>query len=97
MIATRGQLPNNSDLAGLEVHGQVAGDAVVSGGSAALYGQVGGNLTVQQGAQVVVYGQICGDLIVQGQVKLLGWVIGDVIELDGGSFEYLPGSKIGTA
>lgn len=88
------QLPPGSDLSGIELLGQVAGDAVVSQAKAVIRGQISGNLRVASEASVEIYGQIGGDLLVDGTVVVYGWVQGRVTAGPFGSVTRMPGSKV---
>lgn len=95
MLVKTSQLPDNSDLAGIRLFGQVAGNAFVSNGNASIHGQIAGNLTVHAGAHATIFGQVCGDLRIYGVVELHGWVLGKVHEFEGSSITVYPESKIG--
>lgn len=89
------QLPDNSDLAGSELAGQVLGDAFVSSGKAVISGQVRGSLRVNKGSEVQIYGQIMGDLLVEGRAYLHGMVECKALILGDRQLERAPGSRVG--
>lgn len=88
------QLPAGSDLSGIELLGQVAGDAIVSEAKAVIRGQIIGNLRVASEASVEIYGHIGGDVLVEGTVVLYGWVQGRVTAGPFGSVTRMPGSIV---
>ena len=95
LINVSSQLPANSDLANIQLSGQVLGDAVVSSGVAVISGQVCGSLRVKSGSEAHINGQIIGDLQVEGRVYLHGVIVGQALIVGDGQLERAPGSIVG--
>jgi cytoskeletal protein CcmA (bactofilin family) len=95
LINVSSQLPANSDLANIQLSGQVLGDAVVSSGVAVISGQVCGSLRVKSGSEAHIHGQIIGDLQVEGRAYLHGMITGQALIVGDGQLERAPGSIVG--
>ncbi len=89
------ELPANSDLANIQLRGQVLGDTVVSSGVAIISGQVCGSLRVNSDSEAHIHGQIIGDLQVEGRVYLHGMIAGQALIMGDGQLERAPGSIVG--
>jgi len=67
----------------LELHGMIAGDAIVTPGAAlVLHGMITGNLTVEAGATAVVHGTVSGSLMNQGGDVTVFGTAGVIVDAD---------------